>query len=80
MEAAVMAREIKTVLPGSQSHNRLKNRVSLGTTVKFDILNATKEYAKANNIQLSRIIDEALLLYLAQQGITIEDKEEPTSK
>ena len=70
-----MARQIKTVLPESQSHNRLKNRVSLGTTVKFDILHATKEYAKANQIPLSRLIDEALLLYLNKQGITIEEKE-----
>ncbi|MGA4517220.1 hypothetical protein ACPA0F_08020 [Solibacillus silvestris] len=75
-----MARKIKTVLPESQSHNRLKNRVSLGTTVKLDILSATKEYAVTNNLPLSRIIDEALLLYLTHQGITIEEDKESTSK
>ncbi|MGG0666949.1 ribbon-helix-helix domain-containing protein [Lederbergia citrisecunda] len=72
--------KIKNVLPESQSYNRLKTRVSMGTTVKVEILKAAKEYSKAEDIPLSRLIDEALLLYLTQQGITIEDQQVPTTE
>lgn len=75
-----MARKIRNVLPENQSHNRLKTRVSMGTTVKFDILNAAKDYAKTNDIPLSRIIDEALLLFLEKYGITLEETENPSIK
>ncbi|PIC73323.1 hypothetical protein [Sporosarcina sp. P17b] len=71
-----MKNKIREVLPESQLHNRLKTRVSIGTTISTDVLASTKEYAKAEGMTLTNIFDIALTEFLAARGITVPNKPE----
>lgn len=54
------------VLKEEITSRNLKTRSQMTTTVKTDILNLMKEYATQHNVRLSRLVDEALIMFLRE--------------
>ena len=62
MQKKYKGAELKEVI----TSRKLKTRSQMTTTVRTDVLNLMKEYAVEHNVRLSRLVDEAFLMFLRE--------------
>jgi len=53
-------------LQDTTQNTRLKNRSNMSTTVNTEILQLMKKHSVEHNIPLSRLVDEAFLMFLRE--------------